>query len=197
MAKKTKPKKAPKASARKPAKKVAKAAKAAKPQSSGKQTFLDHFAREHTTTLKLLRALPPDQTELRPHARAKSARELANVFVLEQMLITKALTGELAGIFRGGGPPPAPADFNAIVSQFEREFESTLDLVKKATDSKLSSTVQFPTGPGQMGDWGILSFLWFVLHDQIHHRGQFSVYVRMANGKVPSIYGPSADEPWR
>lgn len=36
----------------------------------------------------------------------------------------------------------------------------------------------------------------FLLADQIHHRGQFSVYLRMADGKVPSIYGPSGDEPW-
>jgi uncharacterized damage-inducible protein DinB len=32
--------------------------------------------------------------------------------------------------------------------------------------------------------------------DIVHHRGQFSVYLRMAGGKVPSIYGPTADEPW-
>lgn len=32
--------------------------------------------------------------------------------------------------------------------------------------------------------------------DSVHHRGQFSVYLRLAGGKVPSIYGPSADEPW-
>jgi len=38
--------------------------------------------------------------------------------------------------------------------------------------------------------------MWFMLLDSIHHRGQLSVYVRMAGGKVPSIYGPSADEPW-
>ena len=37
---------------------------------------------------------------------------------------------------------------------------------------------------------------WFLLHDQIHHRGQFSIDLRMADGKVPSIYGPTADEPW-
>ena len=33
--------------------------------------------------------------------------------------------------------------------------------------------------------------------DSIHHRGQLSVYIRPAGGKVPSIYGPSGDEPWR
>jgi uncharacterized damage-inducible protein DinB len=35
-----------------------------------------------------------------------------------------------------------------------------------------------------------------MLMDSVHHRGQFSVYLRMADGKVPSIYGPTADEPW-
>jgi uncharacterized damage-inducible protein DinB len=34
------------------------------------------------------------------------------------------------------------------------------------------------------------------LHDQIHHRGQLTVHLRMAGGRVPSIYGPSKDEPW-
>ena len=34
------------------------------------------------------------------------------------------------------------------------------------------------------------------LFDAIHHRGQLSIYVRlMAGGRVPSIYGPSADDP--
>jgi uncharacterized damage-inducible protein DinB len=38
--------------------------------------------------------------------------------------------------------------------------------------------------------------LWMFLYDQIHHRGQLSIYNRMVGAKVPSIYGPSADEPW-
>jgi uncharacterized damage-inducible protein DinB len=36
---------------------------------------------------------------------------------------------------------------------------------------------------------------WFELFDHIHHRGQFSVYLRLAGARVPSIYGPTADEP--
>ena len=48
----------------------------------------------------------------------------------------------------------------------------------------------------KLGDWRRIDILWFLLHDQIHHRGQFSVYLRMAGGQVPSIYGPSGDEPW-
>jgi len=36
-------------------------------------------------------------------------------------------------------------------------------------------------------------FLWLILFDGIHHRGQLSAYMRPMGGTVPSIYGPSAD----
>ncbi|MFZ0921966.1 MAG: DinB family protein, partial [Candidatus Acidiferrales bacterium] len=36
--------------------------------------------------------------------------------------------------------------------------------------------------------------LWGNLLDQVHHRGQLTIYLRQAGGKVPSIYGPSGDE---
>jgi uncharacterized damage-inducible protein DinB len=54
----------------------------------------------------------------------------------------------------------------------------------------------FFVGPGKTGDIPLADFVNFMTHDQIHHRGQLSVYLRMAGGKVPAIYGPSADEPW-
>jgi uncharacterized damage-inducible protein DinB len=193
MAQKTKAK----ASRRSAAKKGTKATPR-KPQASSsaaKQQFLDTFTREHAITKKVLRALPPEQSEFRPHPRSKNARELAWMFVGEQGLITKTLTDQLT--FGAGGPPPAPGDFQDILTQYEKDFENVVDLIKKTPESKLSATVRFPTGPGQMSDWPKMALLWFMLSDQIHHRGQFSLYVRMAGGKVPSIYGPSADEPWR
>jgi hypothetical protein len=163
---------------------------------SPKQQFLDTFARETATTLKVLRAYPATQSEFRPHMRAKSARELAFTFIIEQSLLTRALTDQL--IFSGsGGPPPVPNDFQTIVQQFEKDHAALMDLIRGTPEDSFHTTLQFPTGPGQMGDWSKLAFAWFILSDQIHHRGQYSVYLRMAGGKVPSIYGPSADEPWR
>jgi uncharacterized damage-inducible protein DinB len=35
----------------------------------------------------------------------------------------------------------------------------------------------------------------FVMNHLVHHRGQMSVYLRLQNIPVPSMYGPSADEP--
>ena len=41
----------------------------------------------------------------------------------------------------------------------------------------------------------MMEFLWDFMFDAIHHRGQLSAYLRPMGGKVPSIYGPSADDP--
>jgi uncharacterized damage-inducible protein DinB len=34
----------------------------------------------------------------------------------------------------------------------------------------------------------------FVLNHNVHHRGQLTVYLRLAGASVPALYGPSADE---
>jgi len=68
------------------------------------------------------------------------------------------------------------------------------DLISGASDAQLTEEVHFLTAPKTMGAISRIDWVWFLLHDQIHHRGQFSVYLRMAGGKLPSIYGPTADE---
>jgi uncharacterized damage-inducible protein DinB len=174
-------------------KKTRTARKTAPAVASAKQQFLKTLQKEHQTTLKVLRALPPEQSEFRPHPRSQSARELAFTFVMEQVLITKALTDTLV---LGSGFPKPPEDIREIIGQFEKDQAALVDLIRRTPEPRFYTTVKFPTGPGQMGDWTKMDFAFFILCDQIHHRGQYSVYVRMAGGKVPSIYGPSGDEPW-
>ena len=52
-------------------------------------------------------------------------------------------------------------------------------------ESQLFETVTFFTGPGRMDEVPLIDILWLMLMDSVHHRGQLSVYVRMAGGKVP------------
>ena len=160
---------------------------------SEKDMFVQSFQREAQTTLKLLKAFPADQADLKPSPKSRSARELAWVFVTEQGLADRALRGALD--FRGT-PQPVPARFEDIIAAFEKASSETVARVTNASEEDLNKPIQFPVGPGKMGDFRRADVLWITLQDQIHHRGQFSVYVRMAGGKVPSIYGPSADEPW-
>ena len=156
--------------------------------------FLTTYRRECAITRKLLRAYPAEASELRPHERSSSARQLAWTFVVEQALMLRALGG--GPVLTGGGFPAPPDAWEEVVSRFERDGESVERALEDASDATMDGVVQFFVGPKEVGDYATADFLWFLLHDQIHHRGQLSVYLRMAGGRVPSIYGPSADEPW-
>ena len=160
---------------------------------SPRQQFIDALTREHEKTNRVVRAFPAEQSELKPHARSNSARQIVWTFAVEEILILKALKNELK---IGGGFPPAPERWDDVTGAFERSQADVMAALESASDDDFSGTVQFPTGPQTIGDIPKMEFFWFILCDQIHHRGQLSVYLRLAGGKVPSIYGPSADEPW-
>ena len=158
-----------------------------------KQQFLDAYEKEHATTVKVLRAFPQEQADLRPHPKLKTARELAWIFVGERALGTVVLQrGQL-----GAGLPPAPETFEEIIAALEKAHAEFANLIRSYSEAELQETCTFFVGPKTPGEYTRIGFAWFLLNDQIHHRGQFSVYLRMAEGKVPSIYGPTADEPWR
>jgi uncharacterized damage-inducible protein DinB len=162
---------------------------------SAKQQFLSAFAREHATTMRVLRAFPAEHAEMQPHERSNSARKLMWTFAVEQAMALKALDGTLMN-----PPAPFPAmpdSIDAVISAYEDAARVVQQAVADTPDDRLlSGTAIFFTGPKQLGPVPLMDLLWFLLFDKVHHRGQLSVYVRMAGGKVPSIYGPSADEPW-
>lgn len=162
---------------------------------SPKQQFLNALDREHATTLKVLRAFPPEKAEMKPHAKLKNARDLAFIFVLERGLAMRILNNKFNEL--GSSPvPTAPARFEDIISALEQGTKEFRALVESYSDQQMMEKVTFLVGPKTPGEFTRLEFCWFLLHDEIHHRGQFSVYLRLADAKVPSIYGPTADEPW-
>jgi uncharacterized damage-inducible protein DinB len=163
---------------------------------SPKQRFLETYEQEHERTMRVLRAYPADKAEFRPNNLCKSARELAWIFALERGLGTHVFNDAFAKAGPSGKPPEAPASWEAVVDAAEKTHKEFADLIRSTPDEKLDETVKFFTGPKTLSDVRRIDFLWFLLHDEIHHRGQFSIYLRAAGGRVPSIYGPSEHEPW-
>lgn len=160
---------------------------------TAKARFLRAYEREHATTRKVLRAFPSSKSEFRPHERSNSALKLAWTFVVEERVMLKGLRNEQ---ILGGAWPAAPETWDAVLSAFDKQYDDVVAQLRDPSNPSLEGTVGFMVGPKQTGDYALEDFLWFMLSDQIHHRGQLSVYVRMTGGQVPSIYGPSADEPW-
>jgi uncharacterized damage-inducible protein DinB len=145
------------------------------------------MVREFATTLKLMKAFPSDQQDFKPHERSNSALMLFRTFVIELWIIE--------GAFGSGIDPEKmkymPENLSQAIQDFEKVSQQILDIIAAASEEEMTKKGEFfgnPMTPGEVAE--------FMLLDQIHHRGQLSVYIRMAGGKVPSIYGPSADEPW-
>jgi uncharacterized damage-inducible protein DinB len=161
-----------------------------------KEQFLTTFKQEIQTTLKVLRAFPAGHETLQPSPKGKNARDLAFIFVAEMGMGMVALTTGFDWS-KPSAMPSAPEKIADIIPALEGAQAQFVEIVNGYSDERLlTETVQFPSGPGKMGDMTKLQFLWMLLCDQIHHRGQLSVYLRIAGGKLPSIYGPTADEPW-
>ncbi len=160
---------------------------------SQKTSFIAVWERESMLTLKILKAYPADKLDMKPHAKLRTARDLMWVFVREAGMLLSILNG---GIDFSQTPPPAPQTLEEICEAFEGQMQKNKAMFEAVDEAEFQKMTKFPVGPKQMGELGVMDLCWIMLHDMIHHRGQLSVYFRLADAALPSIYGPTADEPW-
>jgi uncharacterized damage-inducible protein DinB len=160
-------------------------------------TEKDHFVfvaeNEHRTLLKLLKEFPAAKANFKPAEKSRSAKDLAWTFVQEQGVCIEVAT---KGAIEFDKMPKAPATWEEIMTGLEASLPKMREAVSKMSETDYNSMMDFFTGPGQMGKFRRADVLWMFMFDLVHHRGQFSVYNRIVGAKVPSIYGPSADDPW-
>lgn len=154
-----------------------------------KDVFLHAYEREFHTTMRVLNAYPKDKLNLTVD-NLRSARDIAFLFVGEQVVADMAMNGN----FDSSDESPIPTSMEQIITIFKEMFYKNIDRVRKLSNEAYNATVQFPASGGKGATLRTADVLWMTLYDMVHHRGQLSVYLRLAGGKVPSIYGPSADE---
>ncbi len=160
---------------------------------SERDQFIQAFDREFQTTMKVLKAFPADKQALQPHAKCPTAKDLAWRMVMEE---TVFVNGAISGKFDFENAPKAPSTFRDVIAAYDRGHKEAVEKVRKMSDADFNKMIKFMVAPKTLADVRSGDTLWMLMMDQIHHRGQFSIYLRMADGKVPSIYGPSGDEPW-
>ena len=158
-----------------------------------KEMFLNTWQREFATTMKILKQLPADKSGFKPAAeKTRSAQDLATVFIAELGVVDGVVKGKVDF----GGEMPKFATYADLLNAYENTQKTMVPKVNAMSEADWNSMITIPVGPKQMGQVRRADMLWMMLMDSVHHRGQFSVYLRLVGAKVPSIYGPSGDEPW-
>jgi uncharacterized damage-inducible protein DinB len=144
------------------------------------------FEQEMATTLQVLAALPTDRLDYRPDPKAKTGIGLARHLALVDAWLLNCIAD---GAFTA---PPDDSDACGIttpaevVDRYQRDVPAALDRVRALPAEKLASVIDsFGVSPVQL--------LATTIKHSVHHRGQLSSYLRAMGGKVPEMYGPSAD----
>ena len=81
----------------------------------------------------------------------------------------------------------------AQIEVFEKNYAGLEERVGKMDDAGWTKNGVFKSGGRVVREMPTDEFLWMLFFDAIHHRGQLAAYIRPMGGKVPAIYGPSAD----
>ncbi len=158
-----------------------------------KDVYLTIKRREDETTRKVLHAFPADKMEFRVSPDGQTAGKIAWTLALGNMVVDHILKD---GITPTGSMPEMPTTWPDLLAAFDRGCDEATRKVGAMQDGEMDVMVTMPVGPKKMGEMRRGEALWYFLHDGIHHRGQLSVYLRAVGAHVPSIYGPSGDEPW-
>jgi uncharacterized damage-inducible protein DinB len=150
--------------------------------------YLPGLRNEHRLTKSVIEAIPLDQGDYRPDQVSKSALDLAWHIVATEMRFMEAVP---AGAF-DFTPKPRPDTIKNsadLTRWYSDNFEPHFEKLTKLSSEQLLKIVDF-RGMFQLP---AVTYLNFVLHHSIHHRGQLSMYLRPMGAKVPAIYGESYD----
>lgn len=141
--------------------------------------------------VKVLKAMPEGRLDYRPDPKARTAGDLAWVLAQEEAaLLSLVETGVVEW-----KEEKAPARAADIVAAYEKSAAAVNERLEGLDEAAWSRKVKFVMGDAPAWEDTLEEFVWGFLVDAIHHRGQLSTYLRPMGGKVPSIYGPSADDP--
>jgi uncharacterized damage-inducible protein DinB len=156
--------------------------------------LVDELSREAETTRRVLARVPSDRFSWKPHQKSKTVGELAwHIAVIPKRIATFAQHDDVdVGTV---AVPPMPETAEAIVEEFDRQVVEAKELLAKLDDSALSRAMTMRRGDVKFFSGPRFALLRAVmLNHSYHHRGQLSVYLRLLDVPVPSVYGPTADE---
>ena len=156
--------------------------------------LLPEFDHEMTTTRKLLERVPEDKFDWKPHVKSFSLGQLAQHVATIPMW--GGVTVSQTELDVAGGERPAEMKTRAeILAAFDTNVSSTRAAITGKSDAELMVPWALKSGAHTIFSMPRAA-VWrsFVVSHLIHHRGQLSVYLRLLDVPLPSIYGPSADE---
>ena len=150
---------------------------------------------EARTTRRLLERVPEGSFGWKPHEKSMTLGQLAGHVAQLPTLIIPALTDDEFDFAVAGWKPFSPQSTAELVEQFDANISATAEALNSQPDESMGQTWKLKSGDHVLFEMPRAMVVRFVgLNHVVHHRGQLSVYLRLLDVPLPSIYGPTADE---
>jgi uncharacterized damage-inducible protein DinB len=146
------------------------------------------FELENSLTRGVLKAIPPDKLDYRPHERSPSTGQIAWTILRGLFIRIDMVSQGVSDVIL----EPHPG-FQEIFDRFEDASHRHAAQLASWSEAAWARTSQLRSGGHVALDRPAGDIVWLFHFDEIHHRGQLSTYLRPMGAKVPSIYGSSGD----
>ena len=162
-----------------------------------KDGILPEFDREIEVTRKVLERVPEGKLEFKPHEKSMPLDRLAGHVAELPGWAKETMLQDSVEV----NPPPAQGAVlkmtsrKQLLEEFDKRAAAGRAAIATASDEQFMKPWSLIAGGKTIFTLPKIAVLrGFVMNHMIHHRGQLSVYLRLNDVPVPSIYGPSADE---
>ena len=158
-------------------------------------SLIPEFDHEMATTRKVLERVPEERFDWKPHEKSSSLGVLAKHGATLPTWGTETLMRPEI-VLVGNNPPTSATSKSELLTAFDKNVGDARAALAGKSDAELMAMWSLKRNGKTVFSMPKTTVLRsFVLNHLIHHRAQLTVYLRLLDIPVPSIYGPSADEP--
>lgn len=160
--------------------------------------LVDDFTDEAAAVRRYLERVPEDRLDWKPHAKSMTLGQLAGHLAEAPGWVLGMEPDEfdMAALEEQGYAPFVPGSREELLATLEENARVFRRVVGGMSEETLAAEWTM-----RAGDAVLLRAPRHVairrtgIHHWIHHRGQLSVYLRELGVDLPSVYGPTADDP--
>jgi len=158
------------------------------------KSLLPEFDQEMASTRKAIERVPTDKGAWKPHPKSFALGHLAQLVATMPGWITNMATKTDLDLAKSPGYSLQSTE--SLVATFDKLVTEARAAIAGLKDSDISVPWSLKHGDHVLFTTSRGETIRSTINHLIHHRGQLTVYLRLVDVPVPSMYGPTADEPW-
>jgi uncharacterized damage-inducible protein DinB len=156
--------------------------------------LLKEFEQEMKSTRRLLERVPSDKGTWKPHEKSFSLAHLAQLVAWIPGWITRTLHETDLNLKAGAGYSNETTE--TLLAVFDKNVREAREAIQGTTQSGWNVDWSLKMGEQVLFTAPRYEVIRQHISHLVHHRGQLTVYLRLLDVPLPSIYGPTADEKW-